>query len=322
MLPRRESLTVGFAHPAYQMKTCFDGLGTGISSFQVFSRQELFDRVREADVISVSGLWDNKLLDSAGKLRFIQSISAGTDQYDRELIAARKIRLASAQGVNARAVSQHAMALVLAIARRLPEARENQSRKLWRPMQSEFALREDELTDRTMLVIGLGAIGGRLACLAKAFEMKVIGTRRDPTAGANGADAVYGMNDLHRLLPEADFVVLTCPLNSETQGLIDRAAFERMKPTAHLVNVARGRCVVENDLIDALQSGQIEGAALDTVVDEPLPATSPLWTLQNVIITSHLAGETRRYEQNVLGILMDNLDRLWRGETVLRNQIV
>ncbi|WP_375459537.1 D-2-hydroxyacid dehydrogenase [uncultured Enterovirga sp.] len=322
MLPSRDSLIIGFAHPAYQMKSCFDALGTGITCFQVGSKQELADRAHEADVISVSGLWDNELLQRAGKLRFIQSISAGTNQYDREAIAARGIRLASAQGANARAVSQHAMALVLAIARRLPEAHDNQVRKLWRPMQGDFALREDELTDKTMLIVGLGTIGGRLASLAKAFDMKVVGTRRDPAAGANGADSVHGMGDLGGLLPEADYVVLTCPLTSETQDLIGRAELERMKPTAHLVNVARGGCVVEADLIEALQSGRIGGAALDTVVDEPLPASSPLWTLPNVVITSHLAGETRRYEENVLAILMDNLDRLWRGETTLRNQIV
>jgi phosphoglycerate dehydrogenase-like enzyme len=322
MLAPRESLTIGFAHPAYQMKSCFDALGTGITCFQVFSKQELRDRAHEADIISVSGLWDNGLLSSAKKLRFIQSISAGTNQYDQDAIAAQGIRLASAQGVNARAVSQHAMALVLAIARRLPEARDNQARKLWRPMQSDFALREDELTGKTMLIVGLGTIGGRLASLAKAFDMKVIGTRRDSAAGPNGADAVHGMDELGRLLPEADFVVLTCPLTSETQGLIDRDALEQMKPTAHLVNVARGGCVVEPDLIAALESGQIEGAALDTTMEEPLPAGSPLWTLPNVFITSHLAGETRRYEQNVLDILMENLDRLWRGATKLRNQIV
>lgn len=322
MLASRESLTVGFAHPAYRMKPCFDEAGTGIACFQASSKEELRERAGEADVICVSGLWDNALLETAGKLRFIQSISAGINQYDRDAIAARGIRLASAQGVNARAVSQHAMALVLSIARRLPEARDNQARKLWRPMQGDLSLREDELTGKTMLIVGLGAIGGRLAGLAKAFDMRVIGTRRDPAAGPNGADAVHGMAELHRVLPEADFVVLTCPLTSETQGLVDAAALARMKPTAHLVNVARGGCVVEPDLIAALEAGRIEGAALDTTAEEPLPPDSPLWTLPNVFVTPHLAGETRSYERNVIDILLDNLDRLRRGEAELRNQVV
>lgn len=317
-----ETMTIGFAHAAYQMKECFDALNTGIASFQVRSTADLAERAGEADVIVVSGLWDNALLERAGKLRFIQSISAGTNQYDRDAIAARGIRLASGQGANARAVSQHAMALILAIARRLPEANENQRRKIWRPMQGAFALREDELTDKTLLIVGLGGIGGRLAGLAKAFDMTVIGTRRDPAAGRNGADSVHGMEELAGLLPQADFVALTCPLTPETQGLIDRDALARMKPTSHLVNVARGGCVVEADLIAALTSGVIAGAALDTTEVEPLPPASPLWTMPNVIITSHLAGDTHRYETNVIDLLMDNLDRLWRGETALRNQIV
>lgn len=322
MFVPKEEMTICFAHPAYQMKRSFDDLGTGIRSFQVYSKGELIERIGEADVLSLSGLWDNSLLEKAGKLRFIQSISAGTNQYDREAIGARGVRLASAQGANARAVSQHAMALILAIARRLPEARDNQARKVWRPMQGDFALREDELTGKTLLIIGLGAIGSRLAGLAKAFEMRVIGARQNPAAGANGADEVGGTADLPDLLPRADFVALTCPLTPETQGIIDRAALERMKPTAYLVNVARGGCVVEEDLIAALQAGGIEGAALDTTAAEPLPPDSPLWTMPNVFITSHLAGETRRYEANVLDILMDNLNRLWRGEKALRNEIV
>ena len=267
-------------------------------------------------------MWNNGLLAHASKLRFIQSISAGVNQYDQAALAAQGIRLASAQGVNARAVSQHAMALILALVRRLPEARDNQAKKLWRPMQGDFARREDELTGKTLLIIGLGGIGGRLAGLAKAFDMKVVGVRQDPARGHNGADSVHALTNLPDLLPHADFIALTCPLTPETQGIIGRAAIGLMKPTAYLVNVARGGCVVEAELIEALASGRIEGAALDTTMEEPLPEASPLWTMPNVFITSHLGGETRSYEANVVEILMDNLARLWKGETGLRNQIV
>lgn len=317
-----DQLTVAFAHQAYRLKEAFDARSSGMASFQVGSREELAARIGEADVLVVSGLWDNRLLDLAPRLRLIQSVSAGTNQYDAEAIRARGIRLASAQGVNARAVAQHAMALILALARRLPEAFGNQARRHWRPMQGDLSLREDEVTGKTLLVVGLGGIGGRLARLGKAFEMRVIGTRRDPAAGPNGADQVAGMADLHRLLPEADYVVLTCPLTAETQGIIDSAALARMKPGAYLVNVARGACVVEADLADALRSGRIAGAALDTVCEEPLPAGSPVWNLPNTIITSHLAGETRRYEANVVDILLDNLERLKSGAGSLRNQVV
>jgi D-2-hydroxyacid dehydrogenase (NADP+) len=232
------------------------------------------------------------------------------------------VRLASAQGVNERAVSQHAMALILAMARRLPEARDNQSRLLWRGMISDLAQREDELTGKTLVIIGLGRIGGRLAGLAKAFGMEVIGVRRDPAAGANGADAVHHFDRLSELLPRADFVALTCPLTPETQGIIGADALSRMKSSAVLVNCARGKCVDEPALVDALQRGEIVAAALDVTSEEPLAANSPLWQMSNVFITPHTAGETRSYEKNVVDILLDNLDRLSRGERTLRNGIV
>jgi D-2-hydroxyacid dehydrogenase (NADP+) len=134
MLPPKERLTICFAHAAYQMKATFDALGTGIGSFEVRERSELDRRAGEADVIVVSGMWHNDLIESATKLRFVQSISAGTDQYDKARFAAKAIRLASAAGVNARAVAEHAMSLILALARRLPEARDNQAARHWRGM--------------------------------------------------------------------------------------------------------------------------------------------------------------------------------------------
>ena len=134
-------------------------------------------------MLVISGLWRNALLDRAPRLRYIQSIGAGTDQFPRETLARRGIRLASARGVNARAVAEHAMALILALSRRLPEARDNQARRVWRGMIGDLARREDELGGKTLLIVGLGDIGGRLARLAKAFDMRVIGLRRDPALG-------------------------------------------------------------------------------------------------------------------------------------------
>jgi phosphoglycerate dehydrogenase-like enzyme len=322
MLPPKERLTICFAHVAYQLQHRFTPRRTGIASFEVTDRAALDQRIGDADVLVVSGLWHDGLLDAAKRLKFIQSIGAGVDQFPRELLRQRGIRLASASGVNARAVSEHAMALILAVARRLPEARDNQAKHFWRGMASDFTRREDELGGKTLLIVGLGQIGGRLAHLAKAFDMRVLGLRRDPAAGANGADAVHGMEALHALLLEADFVALTCPLTKETEWLVDAEALSHMKQSAVLVNAARGRVVDEPALVAALREGRIAGAALDVTVEEPLPAASPLWDLPNVFITPHTAGETRRYEDNVIDILMENLERQWRGETALRNQIV
>jgi phosphoglycerate dehydrogenase-like enzyme len=279
-------------------------------------------RIGEADVLVVSGLWQNSLLDRAKKLRFIQSIGAGTDQFPRDELAKRGIRLASARGVNAQAVAEHAMALILALSRRLPEARDNQAKRVWRGMIGDLAEREDELGGKTLVIVGLGDIGGRLAGLAKAFDMQVIGLRRDPAAGRGAADVVRRMGELKPMLPEADVVALTCPLTKETENLIDAEAFGRMKPSAHLVNVARGRVVDEAALVEVLYARRIAGAGVDVTAEEPLAPNSPLWGMPHVLITPHTAGETRRYEDNVIAILRDNLGRLWRGEHQLRNQVV
>jgi D-2-hydroxyacid dehydrogenase (NADP+) len=322
MLPPRDRLTLCFAHGAYRMAERFALRDTGIRHIELRSPDELARRLPEADVLVVSGLWKNELAAIASKLKFIQSISAGTDQYDQSLLRERGIRLASAAGVNAAAVAEHAMALMLALARRLPEARDNQNTRRWRGMIGEIGAREDQLTGKTLLIVGMGRIGARLARLARAFEMRVIATKRDPSTGANDADAVYTSDRLHALLREADIVALACPLTPETENLIDAAALSAMKPTAHLINVARGRVIDEPALIAALQQRRIAAAGLDVTRDEPLPAASPLWALPQVLITPHSAGETQRYEDAVIDILLDNLERLWRGETALRNQIV
>ncbi|MGC2199151.1 MAG: D-2-hydroxyacid dehydrogenase [Stellaceae bacterium] len=321
MLPPSDKLTICFAHVAYQLHERFSALDTGIKSFAVRDPETLENRVGEADVLVISGLWQNKLLDHARKLRLIQAIGAGIDQFPRQELAKRGIHLASARGVNYRAVAEHAMALILALSRRLPEARDNQARRVWRSMIADPSQREDELGGKTLLIIGLGQIGGRLAQLAKAFDMHVVGLRRHPAAGRGAADAVHTTDELVSRLPEADFVALTCPLNNETEKLVNSEVLGRMKPSAHLVNVARGRVVDEPALVEALVAGRIAGAGIDVTSEEPLAASSPLWGMAQVLITPHTAGETRHYEDNVIEILRDNLERLWRGQQ-LRNQIV
>lgn len=322
MLPPRETITIGFAHVAYNCKARLDARNLGFRTLEARSRAELDAMLPEIDVLSLSGMWRNDIPALAPKLRFVQSMSAGTDQYDRAVLKAAGIRLASAAGVNAKAVSEHAISLMLALTRRLPEARDNQHKKFWRGMQSDFWTREDELAGKTLVVVGMGRIGGRLIRLAKAFEMHVIGVRANPAAGAEGADEVHGMTALPALLPRADMVVLVCPLTAETTGLMNATTLAAMKPSAYLINCARGKVCDEAELIAALVSGKIKGAALDVTAEEPLAETSPLWTLPNVFITPHTAGETCAYEDNVVDLLLANLERFWAGDAALVNQIV
>jgi phosphoglycerate dehydrogenase-like enzyme len=322
MLPPKENLTVCFAHAAYHFQREFQVRQRGIDSFEVRTRDDLAERLVEADVLVVSSLWRNDLLDFANRLRFVQCNGAGTEQFDLDRFRQRGLRLASGQGTNSNAVSQHAMTLILALTRRLPEILRWQAIAKWRPMTTNPEQREDELTGKTLVIVGYGHVGRALASLAKAFGMRVIGLKRNPNTGGEGADAVHRMDELHSLLPLADFVVLTCPLTKETEKVIDNKALSRMKKSAILINLSRGRCVDEAALIHSLMNGGIAGAGLDVVAQEPLPADSPLWRIENVIITPHSAGETRHYEANVIDLLSENLGRLWRGEAQLRNQVV
>ena len=321
-LPAKDRLKICFAHVAYRMGERFALRNTGMQSFEVRTLEELSGRIGEADVLLVSGLWRNEMIAKAPRLAFIQSISAGLDQYSRDDLRAAGIRLASAQGANERAVAEHAMALILALARQLPQGRDNQTALKWRGMISDIAQREDELGGKTLVIVGMGRIGSRLATLARAFDMRVIGVKRDPSKGQGAADAVVAQARLLDVLPEADFVALTCPLTPETEKLLDARALAAMKRSAYLVNVARGRVVDEPALIKTLADGGIAGAAVDCAWEEPLPAIAPLWTAKNILITPHTAGETRRYEDNVLDLLIENLDRLWRGQAELKNGIV
>jgi len=321
MLPPKNELRICFAHAAYRLAERFQLRKTGIAHVEVRSADELAGELPASDVLVVSMLWKNEFAGGAARLKFIQSISSGTDWYDKDVLRARGIRLASAAGVNAEAVAQHAMALILALRRRLPEARDNQRARHWRAMISEIAAREDQLTGKTLLVVGLGRIGARLARLAKAFDMRVIATKRNPGIGAADVDAVAGNDRLQEMLGQADIVAITCPLTPETENLIDAAALAAMRPTAHLINVARGRIVEEPALIQALQQKRIAAAGLDVTVEEPLPPSSPLWSMPNVLLTPHTAGETQAYEDGVIDILLENLERLWRGEALV-NQVV
>lgn len=318
----KSDIEVLFAHVAYQFPDLFKARKSGMKFAVAKSAAEMEAKIGTADVVVVSGLWKNDLVDKAPKLKFIQSISAGTDQYSREILKAKGIRLASAHGVNANAVAEHAISLILSLSRQLHFLRDAQAEKRWRPMQGDLAIREDEIEGKTLLVVGLGRIGDRLAHFGKAFGMKVIATRRNPSGGKGAADAVYANAELAKLIPQADFIALTCPLTPETEKLIGAAQLAAMKPTAYLVNVARGKVVDEPALIAALQNRKIAGAGIDVTVEEPLPAASPLWSMPHVIVTPHSAGETKRYEDRVIDLLIENVDRLGRGETTLVNGIV
>ena len=322
MFPARSDLVIQFSHVAYQFEKQFAHRNMGISSYSTWTPDETADRIAEADIIVATGFWQNSLLEKAEKLKLIQVCGAGYDQFDVSAIKEKGIRMANGRGVNANAVAEHAMALLLSITRQTYLARDAQNKKIWRGMNPDILTREEELGGKRMLVIGAGQIGAKVAKLSKAFDIITTGMRRDVSKIDPIFDHAYPMTELMSEISSFDIVVLCCPLTDETKDLFNKSVFSKMKKGAYLINVARGGCVVEKDLIAAIESQQIGAAGIDVTDPEPLPTSSPLWDMENVILTPHTGGETRLYEDNVLDILVDNIKRLENGEEILMNQIV
>jgi len=313
--------SVHFSHSAYNLAERFAARGTGIPHFQTWKPEDLKARIHEANVLVLSGFWHNDLLPLASNLRYVQACAVGYDQFDQQALSKAGVRLSNTHGVNANAVSEHAIALMLGLTRQLHVARDNQRAHHWRAMISDLSKREDELPGKTMVIYGLGTIGQRVATIAKALGMTTLGVKRDLSTGSDTVDELHSPEAFPGLLARADVVVLCCPLTDQTANLIDENALAAMRPSAYLINVARGGCVEQGALINALASQEIAGAGIDVTVPEPLPEGSPLWDFDNVIITPHTGGETCAYEDNVIDVLVDNLARLAAGSS-LRNAVV
>jgi len=280
-------------------------------------RQEEIEPLLGEITIAV-GQFPIACISRAPKLRWFQQWGAGTEWLLRHPeIAGLDFILTNASGVHAIPISEHILSFMLAFARRLPGAFLAQTRHEWERADDSPAF---ELAGKTMLLVGVGAIGKRTAHISNALGMHVIGVRRDPLKIIAGIERMIGPEGLEQALPEADFVVLTIPLTAETSGIFNRHLFQRMKSTAYLINIGRGGTVDENDLIDALKSGKIAGAGLDVFANEPLPASSPLWELPNVIITGHYSGETPYYDDRAMDIFIDNLERFASGKA-MRNVV-
>ncbi|MCW4591211.1 D-2-hydroxyacid dehydrogenase [Gluconacetobacter entanii] len=320
-MPQDKIQHIYAAHTYYDIRRELEKRPGAPTCTQVSTPDDLRAIMPEVEVLVASMLWDNNLLDIAPRLRLIQSISSGVDQFDLNRLKERGVHLCNARGVNANAVAEHALALMLSLARRLYEARDNQKIRHWSTTGTDPRPRLQELSEKHALIIGMGTIGDRVARLCLALGMKVSGARHSARPLDVAGVEQVAMDDLHAGLKDADYVILTCPLTEQTRHLINAAAFGVMKPDACLVNVARGPVVEEAALIEALDTGRIAGAALDTYDEEPLPSSSPLWSRPNLVMTGHTAGETQFYERNVVDILMKNLAALETGGP-LTNQIV
>lgn len=250
---------------------------------------------------------------AAKKLKWIHSTAAAVHQLMFPELVASAVIVTNARSVHAVCMAEHTMALLLALARRLPSAFRHQQEARWAQQEIWQELSPVEINGRVLGLVGLGAIGNELARRARAFGMRIIAVKKHPERHAELADEVYGPEQLDRLLEQADFAVLCAPATPETQRLISRPQLERMKRTAYLVNVSRGALVDEAALIAALESGRIAGAALDVASEEPLPPENPLWRAPNLLLTPHIAAVSERLWHRHAALLLLNLERYFAG---------
>ncbi len=251
-------------------------------------------------------------LSMAPNVKWVYTPSAGIDHLDLEMMRERGITLTNAAGAHAIPIAEFVMMFIL--------THMKQSRILMNYAREDYEATEqtklEELDGKTMAIVGLGSIGQETAKRAKAFGMRVIGSRRRPQP-TKYVDVVVSDDEWHKLLPDADVIVIATPLTDITRGMVDATAFAKMKPSAYIVNVARGQVINTEDLIVALCENRIAGAGLDVLPEEPLPAEHPLWDAPNVWITPHISYSSPKTRGRMMDLFITNLERYMHGQKLL-----
>ena len=254
--------------------------------------------------------WPDPDLLAASPLRLLLLPSAGYEEYLTPELAAKKgLVVCNAGGAYAEGVAEHCVAMMLALVRRLPEYLAAMPRRSWNHLH-----RHGLLLGATVCVIGLGTLGSAIARRCAALGMSVVGVRKHPNRPSPAVSKVFDPKDLVRAVSTADHVVGALPGGTATRKLISREMFSAMKPGAYFHNVGRGASVDEEALIERLADGSLAGAGLDVFATEPLPDDSPLWSMENVIVTPHMAGYTWDYADELCDVFTANLARYAAGE--------
>jgi phosphoglycerate dehydrogenase-like enzyme len=289
------------------------------------SEEEAKERVepilRESEVLLTNPVVPDDIVELAPNLKWLQLTSAGVDRLLDAPVVRSHVKVTTASGIHATPISEYVIGAMLAFAKGFPKAFRAQEERVWRPFWPE------EVEDKAVGVLGVGAIGARVVKLAKALDMRVLALRRSAErrmtgeeSGIASVDEMVPPSDLPYLLGESDYVVVALPLTPESRGMIGEAELRVMKPNAVIVNIGRGAIIDEGALVRALKEGWIAGAALDVFQQEPLSPESELWGLENVIVTPHISGGTPRYMERAVGLFCDNLRRYLAGEP-LRNVV-
>jgi phosphoglycerate dehydrogenase-like enzyme len=289
----------------------------GLAVVHLDNYATLEHELADADIVISRGLKPEQVR-AAKKLKWIYSAAAAIHPLMIPEIVNSNILVSNASAVHGPVVAEHAMAMIMAIGRRIDLAVKAQTRHRW--TQEEIWVSTPpprDIAGSTLLVVGLGHIGTPLVRHAKAIGMRVLAVREHPERGAEGADAVYATGDLQRILPEADFVLLCAPVTPATERAFARQQFAAMTGDAYILNVGRGALIDEPALIEALREHRIGGAALDVTSEEPLPADSPLWDLDNCMITPHTAGISPKLWERQYTYFTGNLRRFLAGQPLL-----
>ena len=304
-LPSADAKALEAAHPKVRILTDL-------------SREDALARANEIHGADAH-LCSPAFLAKAKNLRWVQSWSAGVDRYLGldGLMKNEAIAFTNMKGAHGPVISEHVFALMLSLRRALPAYAAAQRGARW---DRKAGTGQKALAGSTLVVAGMGGIGREIAKRGKAFDMKVLATVRTKREAPDYVDELGTAEDLDRFLEQADVVAIALPLTDETRGLFDAARLAKIKRGALLINIARGAIVETPALLEALRNGTLAGAGLDVTDPEPLPADSPLWKMDNVLITPHVAGRAELTQERRMAIFRDNLARFAAGRP-LRNLV-
>ncbi|MRN51577.1 D-2-hydroxyacid dehydrogenase [Paenibacillus monticola] len=306
-----------YFHPlTFEQQESIRAVAPGYTLLEGNSKNPDLQQLGEAEIVIgwAKGISDT-LLRPDSAFRWLQTWSAGIEKLPLERLAERGILLTNATGVHAEPISAVIFGFMLLFTRNLHIAVRNQQNRLWHSDGSE-----SELSDKTVVIAGTGAIGSETARIAKAFRMKTIGVSRSGHPVAD-FDQVFTTDHIQEAVSQGDFIINSLPLTDETQHLFNASIFSAFKQGSYYINIGRGDTTNTEDLIAALHSGHLRGAGLDVFETEPLPQDHPLWAMEQVIITPHCAGVTDRYAERVVDIFIHNMKSYVETGSPSRNLI-
>jgi phosphoglycerate dehydrogenase-like enzyme len=300
-----------------------DSIKENFSDLEIIKSEDesvLKKEIKDTDVLVAMLMrkFDSDLIKMGNKLKWIQSWSAGVDKFledgNFKYLKDNNIKLTSVRGIHRHSMSEQVIGYMISFTRRFHELYELQKKREWDRLKVQY------LKDKTLAVFGLGAVGKAVAKKASVFNMQTVGVKRNTEVDIPYVNKIYSPKETKKVLEMADFVVVTMPLTEETRGFFGKKEFKIMSKDAYFINVARGEIVKQKELVKALENKEIAGAALDVFTEEPLPKNSPLYELDNVIITPHTSGLFPDYNKEAVKVFKNNL-RLFLEDEKLTNII-